>query len=72
MLYHLYVVQSADACANLSSIEIQWYFGKNCTSVGTRHFIAVTTFRLLSDLKENKENFKILKVLSCTLLAREE
>jgi hypothetical protein len=23
-------VQSADACANLSSIEILWYLGKNC------------------------------------------
>jgi hypothetical protein len=39
MLYHMYVVQSADAHANLSSIEILWYLGKNCTSVGTVHII---------------------------------
>jgi hypothetical protein len=53
-LSHKYVVQSADARANLSSIEIIWYLGKNCSSVSTRHFIAFTTFRyILSDLKEN-------------------
>jgi hypothetical protein len=39
MLYHKYVVQSADARANLSSIEITWCLGKNCTSVGTVHII---------------------------------
>jgi hypothetical protein len=33
------VVQSADTHANLSSIEITWYLGKNCMSVGTGHFI---------------------------------
>jgi hypothetical protein len=57
-----YVVQSADARANLSSIEIIWYLGKNYSSVGTRHFIPFTTFSfqitfrsesILSDLKEN-------------------
>jgi hypothetical protein len=39
MLSHMYVVQSADAHANLSSIEIIWCLGKNCTSVGTVHII---------------------------------
>jgi hypothetical protein len=37
--YHMYVVQSADARANLSSIETLWYLGRNCTSVRTVHFI---------------------------------
>jgi hypothetical protein len=38
--YHMYVVvQSADARPNLSSIEILWYLGKNCTSFGTVHII---------------------------------
>jgi hypothetical protein len=35
----MYVVQSAYARANLSSIEIPWYLDNNCTSVGTGHFI---------------------------------
>jgi hypothetical protein len=35
MLSHVYVVQSADAHANLSSIEI----GKNRTSIGTIHIM---------------------------------
>jgi hypothetical protein len=39
MLSHMYVVQSADARANLSSIEIIWCLGKNCMSVGTVHII---------------------------------
>jgi hypothetical protein len=39
MLQHMYVVQSADACANLSAIEITWYLGKNCMSVSTVHII---------------------------------
>jgi hypothetical protein len=33
MLSHMYVMQSADAGANLSSSEILWYFGNSCTSV---------------------------------------
>jgi hypothetical protein len=33
--------ESAHAHANLSSIEITWYLGKNCTSVGTGHFIVL-------------------------------
>jgi hypothetical protein len=47
----MYVMPSPDARANLSSIEIIWYLGKNCSSVGTRHFMAlhVDTFRLLSE-----------------------
>jgi hypothetical protein len=36
---HMYVVQSANARANLSSIEIIWYLGKNCMSVGTVHIM---------------------------------
>jgi hypothetical protein len=36
---HMYVVQSADARANLSSIEIIWCLSKNCTSIGTCHII---------------------------------
>jgi hypothetical protein len=36
MLYHMYVVQSAKAHANLSSIDILWYLGKNfIMDVGT-------------------------------------
>jgi hypothetical protein len=31
---------SAYARANLSSIEILWYLGKNCTSAGTVHIIS--------------------------------
>jgi hypothetical protein len=40
MLYHMYGMQSADARANLSSIEITWYLGNNFMSAGTRHFMA--------------------------------
>jgi hypothetical protein len=32
-------VPSADARANLSSIEILWCLGKSCMSVGTVHII---------------------------------
>jgi hypothetical protein len=32
-------MNSAHARANLSSIEILWYLGKSCTSVGTVHII---------------------------------
>jgi hypothetical protein len=37
--YHMYVVDSANARANLSSIEILWYLGQNCTSVSTAHIV---------------------------------
>jgi hypothetical protein len=33
----MYVVESADDLAILSSIEIIWSLGKNCWVVGTRH-----------------------------------
>jgi hypothetical protein len=36
MLHHMYVVQSADDHANLSSIEILWYLGKTWMSVSPR------------------------------------
>jgi hypothetical protein len=39
MLSHMYVVLNANARANLSTIEIIWCLGKNCTSVGTVHII---------------------------------
>jgi hypothetical protein len=35
LLYHMYDVHSAKVRANLSSIEILWCLGKNCTSVRT-------------------------------------
>jgi hypothetical protein len=50
MLYHMYVVHSAEAPANLSSIEILWYLGKNRMSIGTVHIIdhCVSIHHLLS------------------------
>jgi hypothetical protein len=39
MLYHMYVVPSADDLSFLSSIEFVWFEGKKCKVVGTRHII---------------------------------
>jgi hypothetical protein len=51
MLYHMYVVLSADSCANLSFIEILWNLGKNFMSAGTVHVSLILEYMNLPFIK---------------------